>query len=205
MGARGYSDGMLGGMVIGLAPVLNFAKPELKKQVLEEVLSSKKYIALAISEAFAGSDVAGLKTTGVKTEDGKHYIVNGTKKWITNGTFADYFSTAVRTDKGLTMLLIPRIEGVETKAIKTSYSPAAGTAYVTFDNVKVPIENVLGKENKGIYVVVCSLLCFGGVSLLNMVAVEQLQPRALDHVRTLLHLVCRSKTDMGPFASVGHA
>lgn len=69
------------------------------------------------------------------------------------GHFADYFSTAVRTEKGISMLLIERGEGVETKLIKTSYSPSAGTAYVTFENVKVPIENLLGKENKGFHVV----------------------------------------------------
>ncbi|KNZ45431.1 uncharacterized protein VP01_811g2 [Puccinia sorghi] len=152
-GARGFSDGLLGGMVIGLPPVLNFGSPELKKKVIPEVLSGKKYIALAISEAFAGSDVAGLRCQATKTPDGQHYIVNGTKKWITNGTFADYFSTGVRTDKGLSVLLIERGEGVETKPIKTSYSPAAGTAYITFDNVKVPVANLLGKENKGLQVI----------------------------------------------------
>jgi alkylation response protein AidB-like acyl-CoA dehydrogenase len=57
------------------------------------------------------------------------------------------------TDKGLTAILIPRVEGVETKLIKTSYSSSAGTAYITFDNVKVPVEYTLGKENKGIYVI----------------------------------------------------
>jgi alkylation response protein AidB-like acyl-CoA dehydrogenase len=140
-------------MVIGLPPVLNFGSPELKKKVIPEVLSGKKYIALAISEAFAGSDVAGLQCTATKSADGQYYIVNGTKKWITNGTFADYFSTGVRTDKGLSVLLIERGEGVETKPIKTSYSPAAGTAYITFDNVKVPVGNLLGKENKGLQVI----------------------------------------------------
>lgn len=57
------------------------------------------------------------------------------------------------TDKGLSVVLIERGEGVETSAIKTSYSPAAGTAYVTFDNVKVPVEHLLGVENKGIQVI----------------------------------------------------
>lgn len=51
------------------------------------------------------------------------------------------------------MVLIERGEGVETKPIKTSYSPTAGTSYVTFDNVKVPVENLLGEENKGIHVI----------------------------------------------------
>jgi alkylation response protein AidB-like acyl-CoA dehydrogenase len=54
---------------------------------------------------------------------------------------------------GLTVILVERSEGVETKAIKTSYSSSAGTAYVTFDNVKVPVENTLGPEGGGIFVI----------------------------------------------------
>ncbi|KAI1250551.1 hypothetical protein MGN70_007608 [Eutypa lata] len=152
--ARGFQDGTLAGMVIGLPCVMNFMKDEQRKRaIMDEVFSGKKYMCLAITEAFAGSDVAGLRTTATKTPDGKHYIVNGTKKWITNGCFSDYFITGVRTEKGLSVLLIERGEGVETKPIKTSYSPTAGTAYITFDNVKVPVENLLGEENKGIYVI----------------------------------------------------
>jgi alkylation response protein AidB-like acyl-CoA dehydrogenase len=79
-------QGLLGGKVIGLPPVLNFGSDTLKAKVIPEVLSGKKFICLAISEAQAGSDVLGLQTTAVKTEDGKEWIVNGTKKWITNGT-----------------------------------------------------------------------------------------------------------------------
>ena len=60
-GQRGYNDGSLGGMVIGLPPVLNFGSKELKEKVVPEIFSGKKFISLAISEAFAGSDVAGLK------------------------------------------------------------------------------------------------------------------------------------------------
>ena len=67
--------------------------------------------------------------------------------------FSDYFVTACRTEKGYTVLLIPRDDNVETKQIKTSYSTAAGTAFVQFDNVKVPVENLLGEEHKGFIVV----------------------------------------------------
>ncbi|KAI2606498.1 acyl-CoA dehydrogenase NM domain-like protein [Hypoxylon fragiforme] len=152
--ARGFQDGFLAGMVIGLPCVMHYMKDQARrKAIMEEVFTGKKYMCLAITEAFAGSDVAGLRTTATKTPDGKHYIVNGTKKWITNGVFSDYFVTGVKTDKGLSVLLIERGEGIETKAIKTSYSPTAGTAYITFDNVKVPVENLLGEENKGIYVI----------------------------------------------------
>ena len=93
-GKRGYGDGewrftqhkwnlklragLMSGSVIGLPPVLNFASKEIKRKVLPDIFSGKKFICLAISEAFAGSDVAGLKTTATKTEDGKHWIINGT-------------------------------------------------------------------------------------------------------------------------------
>jgi alkylation response protein AidB-like acyl-CoA dehydrogenase len=72
--------GLLSGSVIGLPPVFNFGRPEVRDRVVQDVLSGKKLICLAVSEAFAGSDVAGLKTTAVKTPDGKHWIINGTKK-----------------------------------------------------------------------------------------------------------------------------
>jgi alkylation response protein AidB-like acyl-CoA dehydrogenase len=74
------SSGLLAGSIIGLPPVLNFGRPEIVAKVVPEILSGKKPICLAITEAFAGSDVAGLKTTAVKTPDGKHWIINGTKK-----------------------------------------------------------------------------------------------------------------------------
>ncbi|PVH74154.1 acyl-CoA dehydrogenase-like protein [Cadophora sp. DSE1049] len=152
--ARGFQDGNLAGMTIGLTAVLQFANDEAwKNKIAQEVFSGKKKICLAITEAFAGSDVAGLRTTAEKTPDGKHYIVNGTKKWITNGVFSDYFVTGVKTDKGLSVVVIERGEGVETSAIKTSYSATAGTTFITFDNVKVPVGNLLGVENKGIHVI----------------------------------------------------
>ncbi|KAJ7104224.1 acyl-CoA dehydrogenase NM domain-like protein [Mycena belliarum] len=151
-GARGFGDGLLSGLVIGLPPVLNFGSEELKARVVPEVFQGKKFISLAISEAHAGSDVMGLQTTAVKSEDGKEWIINGTKKWITNGTFSDYFTVGCKTEDGFTVILVERGEGVETKAIKTSYSATAGTAFVTFDNARAPIGNTLGEEGGGIFV-----------------------------------------------------
>lgn len=103
-------------MVIGLPPVLNFCNDNaLRDRVARECFSGEKAICLAISEAFAGSDVAGIRTTAVKSKCGQFFIVNGTKKWITNGMWSDYFTTAVRTEKGFSVLLIERGEGVETE------------------------------------------------------------------------------------------
>ncbi|OCK78336.1 acyl-CoA dehydrogenase-like protein [Lepidopterella palustris CBS 459.81] len=151
--ARGFWDGNMVGMTISLTAVLQHANPVLKEEVQRDCLSGKKTICLAVSEAFAGSDVSNIRTVAEKTPDGQFYIVNGTKKWITNGTWCDYFVTGVKTGDGLSVLLIERSKGVETKAIKTSYSAAAGTAFVTFDNVKVPVRNLLGQEGKGLKVI----------------------------------------------------
>ncbi|KAF8071705.1 acyl-CoA dehydrogenase [Lyophyllum atratum] len=169
--ARGYSDGLGGGTFIGLPPVLNFGKPALRDKIAAECLDGKKFICLAITEAYAGSDVAGLRCRADRVDGG--WVVNGTcepftisciltaesqieyeKKWITNGTFADYFTVGCRTEGGgITVLVIPRGDGVKTRIITTSYSDAAGTANVTFDNVHVPYENTLGSENRGLRVI----------------------------------------------------
>nr|KAJ3419343.1 hypothetical protein HK105_007067 [Polyrhizophydium stewartii] len=156
LGTHGYSESLASGMVIGLPPVIHFGSKQVKDRVVGEVLRGEKRICLAITEPHVGSDVAGIKTTATKTPDGKFYIVNGLKKWITNGVFADYFSTAVRTGDGpggISMLLVERGPGLETRSIKTSSSSASSTAYVTMENVKVPVENLLGREGMGFQVI----------------------------------------------------
>jgi len=86
--------------------------------------------------------------------DGDHYIVNGEKKWITNGIFADYFTVACRTGGkgmgGISLLLVERgMAGLTTRKMKCSGVWSSGTTYITFDDVRVPKANLLGKENKG--------------------------------------------------------
>ncbi|TKA50532.1 hypothetical protein B0A53_06110 [Rhodotorula sp. CCFEE 5036] len=149
-----YMAGLQAGMVIGLPPVLNFAGEEMRNRILPDILAGKKFISLAISEPHAGSDVQGIHTTATLLDDGKYYTVKGQKKWITNGHFSDYFMTAVRTGpNSLSMMLIERDDNVETRKIKTSYSASAGTAYVFFEGVKVPVENVLGGVGNGLKVI----------------------------------------------------
>jgi len=145
----GFVDGLGSGMTIGLPPVLQFGPDWMQKKIGTEVLSGEKRIALAITEPFAGSDVAGVHCTAELTEDGSHYIVNGTKKWITGGHHADYFTTLCKTESGMSMILVPRACGVETKAIKTSYSPSAGTSLVIYENVKVPADHLIGVDGLG--------------------------------------------------------
>lgn len=78
-GTRGFVDGLLNGGVIGVPPILNHGSPALKAAVLPDILAGKKFVALAISEAFAGSDVNGLQTTA--DQDDGYWVVTGTKKY----------------------------------------------------------------------------------------------------------------------------
>jgi alkylation response protein AidB-like acyl-CoA dehydrogenase/predicted heme/steroid binding protein len=153
LGTPGFIDGIGTGWMISAPAVYNFGSQAMKETVGKQLLRGDKWSCLAISEPFAGSDVAALRATAVKTPDGKHYIVNGVKKWITEGQYADYFVTAVRTGKGggggISVVLIERGEGLSTSQIKTTYSTCAGTALVVLNDCKVPVENLLGKENDG--------------------------------------------------------
>jgi len=153
LGHPGFIDSLGAGFLISAPAIFHFGTDSMRRCLGADLLKGEKWSALAISEPFAGSDVAAIKTTAEKTPDGKFYVVNGVKKWITEGAYADYFVTAVRTGGagagGISLLLIPRGEGVATSQIKTTYSTCAGTALVIFSDVKVPVENVLGKENDG--------------------------------------------------------
>lgn len=154
MPTRGYNSGLNSGVFLGLPPIMNFAKEPLRSRLIDEVLTGKKVICLAITEAFAGSDVAGMRTRATRSADGKTWTINGTKKWITAGMYADYFLLACKTsDTEVSAFLVPRSEGLSTKPISTSYSPAAGTAYVTLDNVQVPAENMVGPEGRGLFII----------------------------------------------------
>ncbi|KAK5313760.1 hypothetical protein LTR93_010757 [Exophiala xenobiotica] len=153
--ARGFQDGNMAGMMISLTAVTQWANDSaLRNKVSKECLSGKKFMCLAITEAFAGSDVAGIRTTATKTPDGKHYIVSGEiplneevdHKWHVRRLLCD----GVQDGEGL---LVPRDDNVETKGIKTSYSTAAATAFIQFDHVKVPVNHLLWKEDQGFIVI----------------------------------------------------
>ncbi|KAI1768492.1 acyl-CoA dehydrogenase NM domain-like protein [Hypoxylon sp. FL1150] len=158
VGSGGFVWNMIGGFGIGGPPLIKFGKKALKDRILPGILSGEKRICLAITEPDAGSDVANLTCEAKLSEDGKHYIVNGEKKWITNGIWCDYFTTAVRTGgegmNGVTLLLIERdFGGVSTRRMDCQGVWSSGTTYITFEDVKVPVENVLGKENQGFKVI----------------------------------------------------
>lgn len=152
-GCYGVSDGLTGGVSIGLPPLLKFGSKTLIDKYVVPCIKGEKRICLAISEPYAGSDVAQIRTTASLSHNGG-WGVSGVKKWITGGMVADYFTTLARTDKhGPVMLLLERDDGdaVQTKPIKTSYSAAAGTAYVIIHNAAVPSENLVGEMGRGFH------------------------------------------------------
>ncbi|KAL8376917.1 hypothetical protein RB595_007849 [Gaeumannomyces hyphopodioides] len=153
-GSGGFVWNVIGGFGIGCPPLVKFGKKPLVDRILPGILNGDKRICLAITEPDAGSDVANLTCEAKLSEDGKHYIVNGEKKWITNGIWSDYFTTAVRTGGpgmgGVSLLLIERsMGGVSTRRMDCQGVWSSGTTYITFEDVKVPVENLLGKENQG--------------------------------------------------------
>ena len=137
--SAGAVMGLFGGLSYGAGPIIHFASEEQQKRWLPEIFTGKKRICLAITEPLAGSNVANLSTSATLSECGKYYIVNGGKKWITNGVYSDYFTTAVRTSgkpgdpTGVTLLVIPRGEGVTTKSMKMMGGGGSGTTLVEFD------------------------------------------------------------------------
>eukprot|EP00808_Paulinella_micropora_P027605 g28368.t1 len=151
-GSGGVVWGLIEGLSIGLPPVLTWGSDQLKTRVAAKCLAGEQFIALCISEPWTGSDVAGLQSTARR--EGDVYVVNGAKKWITNGLWADYFTVAVRTGgkgaRGISMLLIDRnTPGVSVSKMACMGVWASGTALITFEDVKVPVTNLIGQEGKG--------------------------------------------------------
>lgn len=151
-GSSGLVAG-LGSMDISLPPIIKFGTDELKQRIAPAVISGDKISALAITEPNGGSDVANLKTTAVR--EGNYYRVNGAKTFITSGTRADYFTTAVRTGgeghNGISLLVIERNTpgfSVGNKLKKMGWW-CTDTAELFFDDCMVPVENLIGEENKG--------------------------------------------------------
>ncbi len=142
---------------LGTYPILLYANDEQKSRYLPDIASGKKLAAFCITEASAGSDAGGIKTTAKK--DGDHYILNGTKQWITNGGEAEVYTVIAMTDKskgprGASAFIVDKdTPGVSfgKKENKLGIRGSA-TREVIFTDVKVPKENLLGKEGLGFIV-----------------------------------------------------
>ncbi|AYD49244.1 acyl-CoA dehydrogenase [Arachidicoccus soli] len=133
--------------------LLKFASEDLKQCYLKPVIAGDKVSAIAITEPGAGSDIQNIRTTAVRKDD--YYIINGSKTFITNGYYGDFFITTVKTNpekgsKGISLILIERsTPGVSSSKIEKMGWHASDTAELRFDNVKVPIKNLIGEEGAG--------------------------------------------------------
>ncbi|MNX54959.1 Acryloyl-CoA reductase (NADH) [compost metagenome] len=137
-----------------VAPVIiKFGTPEQQARFLPRILNSEDWWCQGYSEPGAGSDLAALKTRAVR--DGDHYVVNGQKTWTTLAHYADWIFCLVRTDpeaqqqRGISFLLIDmKTPGITVRPIIT-LDGEHEVNEVFFDNVRVPVENLVGEENKG--------------------------------------------------------
>lgn len=125
----------------------------IKQKYLRQSIEGKMIGCLCISEPFAGSDVAGMKTTA--TKQGDKYVINGSKIFITNGVYSDYLVVSAKTNpelkhKGISMFLVDRnAPGVSANKLDKLGWRASDTGDIAFDNVEIPADNLLGLEGNG--------------------------------------------------------
>ncbi|HRL99441.1 MAG TPA: acyl-CoA dehydrogenase family protein, partial [Acidovorax sp.] len=136
--------------------ILHYGTEAQKRKYLPQMASGAMVGAIAMSEPAAGSDLQGVKTTAIKSADGSHYVLNGSKTFITNGWHADLVIVVAKTDpaagaKGTSLLLVERgMPGFEKgQRLKKAGMKAQDTSELFFNDVKVPAENLLGTEGRG--------------------------------------------------------
>ena len=125
----------------------------IKQDYLAPSIAGKKIGALCITEPFGGSDVAGMRTNAVR--NGDKFVINGSKTFITNGVYADYYVVAAKTNpelgnKGISIFLVDaKTPGISATKLDKLGWRASDTAEIAFDNVEIPVENLMGEEEKG--------------------------------------------------------
>ncbi|HZU61546.1 MAG TPA: acyl-CoA dehydrogenase family protein [Solirubrobacteraceae bacterium] len=186
-GSGGLAAGVGAHSGIALPPIWRFGTEEQRQRYLVPGIRGQRIAALAITEPDAGSDVAGIRTTARRVDGG--YVVNGSKTFITGGVRADVLVTAVKTTqegghRGLSFVIIERGPGVESSALEKLGWHASDTALISFQDVFVPAENLLGQENAGFYLIMANfqwerlLMALGAVG-----AMQAAFERALQHAR----------------------
>ena len=164
--AEALSQSTFGGFIITVLVHTDMASPHLHHagnaaqlaQYMPGVVAGRTITAVGITEPGAGSDVAGIKTTAVRDirGDGDHWVLNGTKMFITNGVHADLYFIAAKTTTarhGMSMFIVEKGTPGFTvgRSLKKSGWLSSDTAELVFDNCRIPAANLLGEENKGFY------------------------------------------------------
>jgi acyl-CoA dehydrogenase len=139
---------------LATAPILIGGSEEIKKQYLGMLTEEPKLASFCLTEPDAGSDVSGMRTTAVKK--GNQWVINGSKCFITNGGYADYYTVYAKTDKeaghrGISAFVVPReLDGVTVDKKEDKLGQrASNTATISFNDVAIPEDHLLAQENKG--------------------------------------------------------
>ncbi|MFA6570913.1 MAG: acyl-CoA dehydrogenase family protein, partial [Bacteroidota bacterium] len=157
---------------IGTNSIYLGGSEELKQKYLPALTAGEKIAAFALTEPNAGSDAFNLRTKAV--QDGNDWVINGEKLWITNGPFADVFAVYARTKRGITAFVVEKgMQGFTQGAPEKKMGiKGSKTCSLTFDNVRVPNENMIGKEGHGFLIAMKTLdagrlglgaACLGGM------------------------------------------
>jgi acyl-CoA dehydrogenase len=168
-----------------------FGSEEQKKQYLPKCVTGKTITAIAMTEPGAGSDLAKIRTTAIK--DGDHYVINGQKTFITNGIHADLIVIACKTDphenpphKGISLIIVERNTPGFSRGRKLNKvgMHSQDTAELIFEDVRVPVTNLLGEEGKGFYYLMKKLQQERLIASVNaLVAAEDMLQLTIDYVK----------------------
>lgn len=152
---------------IGILPILYFGNEQQKAKYLPKLATAEWISAYALTEAESGSDALAAKTKAVLSPDGRHYVLNGTKMWITNAGFAHVFITFAKVDgdKFSAFIVERGFPGVNTGAEEHKMGiRGSSTRTLILENAEVPVENVLGEIGRG-HVIAFNILNFGRFKL----------------------------------------
>ena len=149
----GFAASMWAHEYLAMTHLNEEASEFLKQKYLVPSVEGDMIGCMCITEPFGGSDVAGMRSTAIK--QGDTYILNGSKTFITNGVYSDYLIVAAKTDvsekyKGISIFVVDRnAKGVSATKLKKLGWHASDTGEIAFDNVEIPLENLMGEEGKG--------------------------------------------------------
>ncbi len=153
---------------IGTLPILYYGNEEQRARYIPQLATGEKVGAYCLTEPGAGSDANSGTTKAILSEDGKHYILNGAKMWITNAGFADVFTVFAKidNDRVLSAFILERdFEGITFNPEEKKMGiKGSSTRQIFFNDVKVPIENMLGKRGEG-FRIALNILHMGRIKL----------------------------------------
>ncbi len=163
-----YSVAIMAHTGIGTLPILYYGNDEQKQKYIPKLASGELMAAYCLTEPGAGSDANSGRTKAVLSEDGKHYILNGQKMWITNGGFADVQTVFAKidNDRVLSAFIVERDwEGVSMNPEEKKMGiKGSSTRQIFYNDVKVPVENLLGKRGEG-FRIALNILHLGRIKL----------------------------------------